>query len=156
MKKRRIFPFEELVSINILDKVRYVESLIKENEVIEDDTEKAIIVGSDTRESLEELRELAEACDIPVLESVFQGRSKINPAFYIGRGKVLEIASLRQTERANVVIFDDELSGSQVRNLENAIGAKVIDRTTLILEIFARRAKSKEAENSSRACSIKI
>ncbi len=145
-EEKKNLSFEELVSINILDKVRYVESLIKENEVIEDDTEKAIIVGSDTRESLEELRELAEACDIPVLESVFQGRSKIDPAFYIGRGKVLEIASLRQTERANVVIFDDELSGSQVRNLENAIGAKVIDRTTLILEIFARRAKSKEAK----------
>lgn len=145
-EEKKNLSFEELVSIHILDKVRYVESLIKENEVVEDDTEKAIIVGSDTRESLEELRELAEACDIPVLESVFQGRSKIDPAFYIGRGKVLEIASLRQTERANVVIFDDELSGSQVRNLENAIGAKVIDRTTLILEIFARRAKSKEAK----------
>ena len=145
-EEKKNLSFEELVSIHILDKVRYIESLIKENEVIEDDTEKAIIVGSDTRESLEELRELAEACDIPVLESVFQGRSKIDPAFYIGRGKVLEIASLRQTERANVVIFDDELSGSQVRNLENAIGAKVIDRTTLILEIFARRAKSKEAK----------
>ena len=145
-EEKKNLSFEELVSIHILDKVRYVESLIKENEVVEDDTEKAIIVGSDTRESLEELRELAEACDIPVLESAFQGRSKIDPAFYIGRGKVLEIASLRQTERANVVIFDDELSGSQVRNLENAIGAKVIDRTTLILEIFARRAKSKEAK----------
>ena len=72
---------------------------------------------------------------------MYQSRSKIDSAFYIGRGKVLEIAQLRQKLRANVVIFDDELSGSQVRNLEAAIGAKVIDRTTLILEIFARRAK---------------
>ncbi|MBM7834297.1 GTPase HflX [Clostridium sardiniense] len=138
--------FEQLMSIDIIDKIRYTESLIKENDVIEDDGEKAILVGSDTRESLEELAELTKACDIPVLTKVYQGRSKIDPAFYIGRGKVLEIAHLRQTERANVVIFDDELSGSQVRNLENAIGAKVIDRTTLILEIFARRAKSKEAK----------
>lgn len=138
--------FEQLMSIDIIDKIRYTESLIKENDVIEDEGEKAILVGSDTRESLEELAELTKACNIPVLTKVYQGRSKIDPAFYIGRGKVLEIAHLRQTERANVVIFDDELSGSQVRNLENAIGAKVIDRTTLILEIFATRAKSKEAK----------
>lgn len=137
---------EQLMSIDMIDKIRYSESLIKENDVVEDEGEKAILVGSDTRESLEELEELTKACDIPVLTKVYQGRNKIDPAFYIGRGKVLEIAHLRQTERANVVIFDDELSGSQVRNLENAIGAKVIDRTTLILEIFARRAKSKEAK----------
>ena len=138
--------FEELMSINIIDKIRYIENLVKENDVVEDDGEKAILVGSDTRESLDELEELTKACDIPVLTKVYQGRNKIDAAFYIGKGKVLEIAHLRQTERANVIIFDDELSGSQVRNLENAIGAKVIDRTTLILEIFARRAKSKEAK----------
>ena len=137
---------DELLSIHILDKVRFIESLIVNNDVEEDNEEKAILVGSDTRESLEELKELAEACNIPVLDMVYQGRNKIDPAFYIGRGKVLEVAGLRQTQRANLVIFDDELSGSQVRNLENAIGAKVIDRTTLILEIFARRAKSKEAK----------
>ena len=135
-----------LFSINILDKIKYAESLIKENDVEEDLEEKAILVGSDTKESLEELVELTKACEIPVLKTVFQGRNKIDPAFYIGRGKVIEIANLRQTERANLIIFDDELSGAQVRNLENAIGAKVIDRTTLILEIFARRAKSKEAK----------
>ncbi|MDQ0150074.1 GTPase HflX [Eubacterium multiforme] len=138
--------FEQLMSINIIDKVRYIEDLVKENDVVEDEGERAILVGSDTRESLDELEELTKACDIPVLTKVYQGRNKIDAAFYIGKGKVLEIAHLRQTERANVIIFDDELSGSQVRNLENAIGAKVIDRTTLILEIFARRAKSKEAK----------
>lgn len=138
--------FEELVSVNILEEVRHLENLIEDNDIEEDTEEKAIVVGSDTRESLEELKELAKACNIPVLDSVYQGRNKIDVAFYIGRGKVLEIASLRQTERANLIIFDDELSGSQVRNLENALGAKVIDRTTLILEIFARRARSKEAK----------
>lgn len=138
--------FGELVSVNILEEVRYLENLIKDNDIEEDTEEKAIVVGADTRESLEELKELAKACNIPVLDSVYQGRNKIDAAFYIGRGKVLEIASLRQTERANLIIFDDELSGSQVRNLENALGAKVIDRTTLILEIFARRARSKEAK----------
>ncbi|MGL5646506.1 MAG: GTPase HflX [Clostridium sp.] len=135
-----------IYAINILDKIRYSESLIKDNDVEENLEEKAILVGSDTRESLEELKELTKACEIPVLEKVFQARNKIDAAFYIGRGKVLEIAHLRQLERANLIIFDDELSGAQVRNLENAIGAKVIDRTTLILEIFARRAKTKEAK----------
>ena len=139
-------PLEEITKIHILNKINYIDSLVKEKDIIEDDEEKAILVGSDTRESLEELKELTKACDIPVLESVYQSRNKIDVAFYIGRGKVLEIAQLRQKLRANVVIFDDELSGSQVRNLEAAIGAKVIDRTTLILEIFARRAKSREAK----------
>lgn len=139
-------PLEEITKVHILNKINYIDSLVKEKDIIEDDEEKAILVGSDTRESLEELKELTKACDIPVLESVYQSRNKIDAAFYIGRGKVLEIAQLRQKLRANVVIFDDELSGSQVRNLEAAIGAKVIDRTTLILEIFARRAKSREAK----------
>lgn len=139
-------PLEEITKIHILNKINYIDSLVKEKDIIEDDEEKAILVGSDTRESLEELKELTKACDIPVLESVYQSRNKIDAAFYIGRGKVLEIAQLRQKLRANVVIFDDELSGSQVRNLEAAIGVKVIDRTTLILEIFARRAKSREAK----------
>ncbi|GAA0762495.1 GTPase HflX [Clostridium sartagoforme] len=137
---------EEVLSIHILDKIHYVEGLIKEKEIEEDEGEKAILVGSDTKESLEELKELTKACDIPVLDLVYQSRSKIDPAFYIGKGKVLEIASLRQSKHANLIIFDDELSGSQVRNLEAAIGAKVIDRTTLILEIFARRARSKESK----------
>ena len=137
---------EDLTSINILNKIAYIDSMIKERDIIEDEIESAILVGSDTKESLEELKELTKACEIPVLDSVFQSRNKIDAAFYIGRGKVLEIASLRQKLRANVIIFDDELSGSQVRNLEAALGAKVIDRTTLILEIFARRAKSREAK----------
>ena len=135
-----------LFKIHLLEEIRYSEDMVRECKDIEEEVEKAILVGSDTKESLEELEALAEACDIPVLDKLFQSRNKIDPAFYIGRGKVLEIASLRQTKRANLIIFDDELSGSQVRNLENAIGAKVIDRTTLILEIFARRAKSKEAK----------
>jgi len=69
----------------------------------------------------------------------------VHSAYYAGQGKVQEIAHLRQLKNANLVIFDDELSGSQIRNLEGAIKCKVIDRTTLILDIFARRAKSKES-----------
>lgn len=137
---------DQCLQINILDKINHVEEVIKTSNVEEDDSERAILVGCDTRESLDELEELAKACDIPTLEKVFQNRSKIDAAFYIGRGKVLEIANIRQLTRANLVIFDDELSGAQVKNLEANLGVKVIDRTTLILEIFSRRAKTREAK----------
>ena len=137
---------DKCLQINILDKINHVEEVIKTSNVEEDDSERAILVGCDTRESLDELEELAKACDIPTLEKVFQNRSKIDASFYIGRGKVLEIANIRQLTRANLVIFDDELSGPQVKNLEANLGVKVIDRTTLILEIFSRRAKTREAK----------
>lgn len=137
---------DKCLQINILDKINHVEEVIKISNVEEDDSERAILVGCDTRESLDELEELAKACDIPTLEKVFQNRSKIDASFYIGRGKVLEIANIRQLTRANLVIFDDELSGAQVKNLEANLGVKVIDRTTLILEIFSRRAKTREAK----------
>ena len=137
---------DKCLQINILDKINHVEEVIKISNVEEDDSERAILVGCDTRESLDELEELAKACDIPTLEKVFQNRSKIDASFYIGRGKVLEIANIRQLTRANLVIFDDELSGAQVKNLEANLGVKVIDRTTLVLEIFSRRAKTREAK----------
>ncbi|WP_139904380.1 GTPase HflX [Clostridium thermarum] len=136
----------EAINYNFLDKVNLVERFIYDSDIKEDNEEKAIIIGSDTEESLEELRELAYACEVAVVHEVFQKKSKIDPVYYIGSGKVKEIAMLIQAVRANVAIFDDELSGSQVRNLEESLGIKVIDRTTLILDIFARRAKSKEAK----------
>lgn len=136
---------EEMMSLNFLDKVYHIEQIISQSFIEEEQGEKAILVGADTEESLDELEELAKACDIPVLFKVFQNRNKIDSAYFIGSGKVEEIASLCQAYRANIIIFDDELSGSQVRNLEEATGVKVIDRTTLILEIFSRRAKTREA-----------
>ncbi|WP_300347322.1 GTPase HflX [Clostridium sp.] len=137
---------EDCLEMNILDKITHIEELIRTSNVEEDDSERAILVGCDTKESLDELEELAKACNIPTLEKVFQNRSKIDASFYIGRGKVLEIANIRQITRANLVIFDDELSGAQVKNLEANLGVKVIDRTTLILEIFSRRAKTRESK----------
>lgn len=131
---------------NILDRINHIESLMKFNDIIDDDSERAVLVGVESEESLEELEELARACNVKVLEKVLQKRSSIDTTFYVGKGKVDEIALLRQSCNANVVIFDDELSASQVRNLEENLGAKVIDRTTLILEIFATRARSREAK----------
>lgn len=137
---------EEVENFNFLDKVRYIESVIIQNEIYEDETERAILVGTDSEESLDELEELARACEVKVVDKVFQNRVKADSAFYIGSGKAQEVALQAQAYRANMVIFDDELSGAQVRNLEETVGTKVIDRTTLILEIFARRAKTREAK----------
>lgn len=137
---------DKALNFNITDKINYSEELIRNNEVYEDEGERAILVGCEGEESLDELEELAKACNIPSVERISQRRTKIDTALYIGRGKVEEIGYLIQGTRANLVIFDDELSGSQVRNLEEALGVKVIDRTTLILDIFARRAKSRESK----------
>lgn len=136
---------KELLNIDLSDKIKYIQDIISREDVVEDDSERAIIVGIDSEESLEELAELARACDVKCVHSVLQKRDKIDTAHYIGMGKIEEINLIKQSLYANVIIFDDELAGSQVRNLEDILGVKVIDRTTLILEIFARRARSKEA-----------
>lgn len=113
--------------------------------------EKAILVGLDTgldknfNNSIEELKNLATACNIEVLDVLTQKAEAPTANYYIGKGKVEELKQNIQTHDANVVIFDDELSPSHIRNLEKALDIKVIDRTILILDIFARRAKTKEA-----------
>ncbi|MDT8717458.1 GTPase HflX [Clostridium sp. 19966] len=137
---------EKAMGINIDKKINDIENDIIENNLEEDLSERAILVGCDSYESLDELEELAEACEVNTVGRISQSRSKIDTAFYVGSGKVQEISELCQIENANLIIFDDELTGSQVRNLEDATGVKVIDRTTLILDIFARRARSREAK----------
>lgn len=136
---------EDSLQLNFKDNIDYIDKIIGDITQYEDDVERAILVGTDSEESLEELSNLAKACNVVPVYKTFQKKTRINSAYYAGQGKVQEIAHLRQLKNANVVIFDDELSGSQVRNLEGAIKCKVIDRTTLILDIFARRAKSKES-----------
>ncbi len=136
---------KKALTLNFIEAIAYTEKALT---AIKEDTlqeERAILVGTDSEESLEELAGLAEACNVLPVHSVLQKKSRVNSAYYAGQGKIQEIAHLRQLQNANVVIFDDELSGSQVRNLEEALSCKVIDRTTLILDIFARRAKSKES-----------
>ncbi|GFR38287.1 GTPase HflX [Insulibacter thermoxylanivorax] len=96
--------------------------------------------------SLEELRSLAETAGVETVETVVQYRDSIDAAWYIGKGKVEEIRMLKEMHEANVIIFNQELSGAQVRNLESAIDAKIIDRTQLILDIFAQRAKTREGK----------
>jgi GTP-binding protein HflX len=113
--------------------------------------EQAIIVGLDlsnnenVEESMIELENLANACEVEVLDKIMQKRDTPTAKYYIGEGKVKELQDAINALDANLVIFNDELSPSHIRNLEKALSIKVIDRTVLILDIFAKRAKTKEA-----------
>nr|WP_207712498.1 GTPase HflX [Clostridioides difficile] len=100
----------------------------------------------DTSESIEELKELTKAAGAEVVGSLIQNKHSVDAAYYIGKGKVEEIRAYSDSLDATLVIFNDELSGAQIRNIENVVGRKVIDRTTLILDIFAQRALSKEGK----------
>ncbi len=101
--------------------------------------------GLPAEASLDELALLAHTAGAGVVGRAIQRRESPHQATYIGRGKVDEIIAERQTAAYTLVIFDDELSPSQQRNLENALGVKVLDRTALIIDIFARRARTREA-----------
>jgi GTP-binding protein HflX len=95
---------------------------------------------------LEELTRLCESAGVEVLGSVVQRKDRPDPKYFIGHGKVLELRDLLQTHEGTTVIFNHELSGGQVRNLEAVLDAKIIDRTQLILDIFAQRALTKEGK----------
>jgi GTP-binding protein HflX len=100
--------------------------------------------GWSTQSSLDELAQLADTAGARVVGRTLQRLDRPNSATYIGKGKVEEIVALRQELPYDVVVFDDELSPSQQRNLEEALKVKVIDRTALILDIFAGRARTRE------------
>ena len=120
------------------------------NEVIKDEEYRAILAGIQLNEdisySMQELEGLAEADNIEVIGSMIQSLERPNTATLIGKGKVEELAEMCENMEADMVIFNDELSGVQLRNLEEATGVRVIDRTILILDIFADRADSKEGK----------
>ena len=115
--------------------------------------ERAVLVGvihpgqSDTevKDYLDELEFLADTAGAVTLKRFIQRIEAPNPRTYIGTGKVLEIAEFVNVNKVDIVIFDDDLSPSQVRNIENSIGCRVLDRTNLILDIFAGRAKTSYA-----------
>ncbi|PYI55914.1 GTPase HflX [Paenibacillus flagellatus] len=94
--------------------------------------------------SLNELISLAESAGVEVLDSIVQAKDSVDSKWFIGKGKVEELRELAHRLGANTAIFDQELSGAQVRNLEQALDLKIIDRTQLILDIFAQRAKTRE------------
>lgn len=114
--------------------------------------EKAIIVGvnlnarDDFEESMMELENLAKACHIKVVGRVDQNLRKPQPQYYVGTGKVDEIRIAIEYFDADLVVVNHELTPSQLRNLERTLAIRVVDRTNLILEIFERRAKTREAK----------
>ncbi len=115
--------------------------------------ERALLVGvlapgdeRDPEDRLEELRQLARTAGAAVQDTIWQRRDDVNPGYYVGRGKADELAERVDELDIDVVIFDNELSPAQTRNLEQLCGTKVIDRTELILDIFATRAKTKESK----------
>ncbi|MFJ7679912.1 GTPase HflX [Peribacillus sp. NPDC097198] len=114
--------------------------------------QKAILVGvnlnsqKDFEYSMEELANLTEACEVEVVGTITQNLHRVTSSHFIGTGKIEEVKALVEYKEANVVIFNDQLSPSQLRNLERDMDCKVIDRSILILDIFAQRAKTKEAQ----------
>jgi GTP-binding protein HflX len=116
--------------------------------------ERIIVVGmalksEDAKEleiSLDELEELAQAADGEVVGRLSQSKERVDVRSFIGKGKLEELAELVKNMEVDTVVFNDELSGAQIRNIEAQVECKVIDRTGLILDIFARRAVSKEGK----------
>ena len=114
--------------------------------------EKMILIGistsdgDDTKRSMEELSELVRTAGAETVGCVIQNRESMHPATYLGKGKLEEAAELVRELKATGVVCDDELSPAQLRNMEEVLGSKVIDRTLLILDIFAARAATREGK----------
>ena len=115
--------------------------------------ERAVLVGvilpgssADPRDPLGELASLTKTAGAEVVATVVQNRHKIDPSTFIGAGKAEEIKKIVELHKANVVIFDHDMSPNQLRDLEEIINAKILDRSELILDIFATRAKTHEAQ----------
>jgi len=110
------------------------------------DAEKAVLVGIESEDSLTELRALAQTAGAQTVLTVLQKRARPDAAYCIGKGKAEELALKAQAAQADLVIFDEELSGVMQKNLEELLRVKVIDRTALILDIFAARANTREGK----------
>jgi len=123
-------------------------------EIQKKNIERTILVALNTKEikreiveeHLDELEELARTAGAETIIKIIQDKYSADPAFYIGKGKAEELSSLVEINNIDLVIFDDDLSAVQVRNLERLINRKIVDRSGLILDIFASRAKTKEAK----------
>ena len=100
--------------------------------------------SDDTEESVEELRELVKTAGAETVGVVIQNRENIHPGTYLGKGKIQELKEMVWESGATGVVCDDELSPAQLKNLEDALDTKVMDRTMIILDIFAARAKTRE------------
>ena len=108
--------------------------------------ERAVLVGIESEESLDELEELAKTAGAETVLRVLQKRPKPDPVYCVGKGKAEELSLRCQAAQADLVIFDEELSGVMQKNLEETLRLKVVDRTALILDIFAARANTREGK----------
>ncbi|NLL81576.1 MAG: GTPase HflX [Tissierellia bacterium] len=129
---------------------------------MESNLEKVLIVGIelpddiiDIETSMDELQELVKAAEGVVVSRVIQKREKINSAYFIGKGKAFEIKNYCDELDIATVVFNDELTGAQIRNLETTINRKIVDRTNLILDIFASRARSNEGKLQVKLAQLK-
>lgn len=119
---------------------------------IEDIEERVVLIGvseqdgDDAEDSVEELKELVKTAGATVVGTLIQKREKIHPGTYVGTGKVAEIAELVESTGATGIVCDDELSPAQLKNLEMMLDTKVMDRTLIILDIFAARATTSEGK----------
>ncbi|MBQ2991628.1 MAG: GTPase HflX [Clostridia bacterium] len=142
-----IMPVKKIPQRAWMDAIERADSevLIGASTSTQEEKERAFLVGLDSERSLEELARLADTAGAVVVGTMLQKKSRPDTATYIGSGKAEELSLVCQARDADIVIFDDELTGVQTRNLEDVLrGVKVLDRTTLILDIFAQRAQSRE------------
>lgn len=152
------YTIEEAENINFVNTVSTIERILDKQTgtaSLQVMSERAILIGMEwgrtdslwtVEDSLEELKQLADTAGATVIKKFIQKRPKPDPAFFIGRGKVQELALYAQQENIDLCIFDDELSPAQQRNIESVMGIRILDRTALILDIFAQRARTNEGK----------
>ena len=147
-----MFKSKTHLSIERTPIIWYTNSMINTDKIIE----KVILVSvnegdeAEAKDSLKELAELCKTAGAEVVGEVMQNLERRNPGTYVGTGKVEEIADLIWEKEATGIVCDDELTPAQMRNLADALDTKVMDRTLIILDIFASRAGTAD---SGRACS---
>lgn len=152
------YSIEDAENINFVNTVSTIERILDKQTgtaALQVMSERAILIGMEwgrndslwtVDDSLEELKQLADTAGATVIKKFIQKRPKPDPAFFIGRGKVQELALYAQQENIDLCIFDDELSPAQQRNIESVMGIRILDRTALILDIFAQRARTNEGK----------
>jgi GTP-binding protein HflX len=134
----------------LIDSLEQEFTRLKPLNEVDKGKDRAILISVTTSskvqaaDSMEELKELVRSADVSVLETVIQRRHKVNPKFILGTGKLSEIMLLALRHHANLLIFDQELNPSQINSITKHTEMRVIDRSQLILDIFARRALSRE------------
>ena len=131
-------------------------STFETKEIVEKVILLGVDVGDDTKESMKELAELVDTAGATVLDSIIQSRERIHPGTYLGKGKIEEVRERIERLDATGVVCDDELTPAQLRNLEDLLDTKVMDRTMVILDIFAKRATTSEGKIQVELAQLKF